>query len=136
MNATDNLSLFDAMDYTADMLRATNRDYYPADDQLVFRRLQKQRVPDLTREEFQTLFAEWQERYAARTKIELERAKANLMAIAEEHAKHAPPAPPFKCVCGAETKDPLDPGFMAVHQPHFQAASEESGRRRGEKRSS
>jgi len=28
-------------------------------------------------------------------------------------------------VCGAKTKDPLDPAWMAIHQPLIQAAGEE-----------
>ena len=62
----DGLSLLDAMDAAADLLRHADPNYSPADDQLIFRRLQKQRLPGLDREQFQTLFAEWQERYAAK----------------------------------------------------------------------
>jgi hypothetical protein len=39
-------------------------------------------------------------------------------------AKKNPPAPPFRCVCGAETKEPFHPEFWSVHQPHIEAAGE------------
>jgi hypothetical protein len=51
--------------------------------------------------------------YAARAPIEHKRACADIMAIAEEYARINPPAPPFKCVCGAETNNPADPESCA-----------------------
>lgn len=121
MTATDHLSLFDAMDFTADMLRATDRDYCLADDQLVFRRLQKERMPNLAPEQVRTLFGEWQDRYAGKCAQDRRKAAADLMAFAEACAKINPPAPPFRCVCGVETLDPMNPDFQRVHMPHFQA---------------
>src|SRR5215469_8570751 len=99
----DRMSLLDAMDTAADLLRATRCDYCEADDQIVFRRLQKQRLPGLTAEQFQTLFAEWQERYDAKLGQDRIKAIDHLNRYMEEQARKNPPAPPFKCVCGAET---------------------------------
>jgi len=56
----DRLPLLDAMDAAADLLRTADPNYSPADDELIFRRLQKERLPALDREQFQTLYAEWQ----------------------------------------------------------------------------
>jgi hypothetical protein len=53
------------------------------------------------------------------------RARDRILRHAEAQAKRIPPSPPFKCVCGAETKDPLDPAWFEEHQPHFQRAGEE-----------
>ena len=61
----DRLPLLDAMDAAADLLRTADPDS-PADDELIFRRLQKERLPGLDREQFQTLYAEWQDQYAAK----------------------------------------------------------------------
>jgi hypothetical protein len=108
------------MDLVADTARALPR-YDEADDQITFRKLQKERIPGLDREEFQTLFAEWQEHYHAKVEIDRKLAEAKLVAFTEEHAKTRPP-PPFKCVCGAEAKNPFDPDWMRVHQPHCQNA--------------
>jgi len=119
------MALFPAMDLAADMIRATNCDYSPADDQLIFRKLQKHRLPTLNPEQFQTLFAEWQDHYAAKCVQDRTRAVANIIAIGDEYAKTNPPAPPFRCVCGVETNDPTDPAFMVIHMPHCQQAGEE-----------
>jgi len=123
MSETDRLSLLDAMDITADRLRANDSDYCLANDQLVFRNLQKQSMPNLTPEQVQTLFVEWQDRYAAKCERDRRKAIADLMAFAEACAKINPPSPPFRCVCGAETIDPMDPEFQRIHIPHFQAVS-------------
>ena len=128
--AFDRLPLLDAMDVAADLLRHTNCDYAIADDQIVFRKLQKERLPNLSPEQFQTLFAEWQDRHAAKMAIRRQRAVANITAIAEEFAKTNPPTPPFRCGCGAEIKDPNDPELMKIHVPHCVAASEEREARR------
>src|SRR5262249_24274865 len=109
----------------ADMVRATVCDYSPADDQLIFRKLQKQRLPTLNREQFQTLFAEWQDHYAGKCVQDRQRAVKKIMAIGDEYAKTNPPAPPFTCACGEQTRDPSDPVWMASHQPHCQQAGEE-----------
>ena len=125
MTRIDAMPLLDAMDAAADLLRTADPNYSPADDQLIFRRLQQQRLPGLlNREQFQTLFAEWQDRYAAKAAQDRKRAVANIMRIGDEHAKTNPPAL-FKCVCGVETKDPTDPQFMAIHMPHCRQAGEE-----------
>jgi len=91
----------------------------------VFRDLQKQHLPGLDREQFQTLYAEWRNRYAAKCEQGRMRARDQIMRYAEARAKRNPPSPPFRCVCGAETKDPLDPAWFKEHQPHLQAAGEE-----------
>lgn len=61
MTTIDRLSLLDAMDVVTDLL-SNSPNYSEADDQLVFRKLQKQLSP----EQFQCLFAELQEHYAAK----------------------------------------------------------------------
>jgi hypothetical protein len=66
MTRIDTMPLFDAMDLAADMIRAANCDYRPADDQIIFRKLQKERLPTLTPEQFQSLFALWQDHYAGK----------------------------------------------------------------------
>jgi hypothetical protein len=91
----------------------------------VFRELQKRFFPGLDREQFQWLFAVCQDRYAAKCEQDRIRARVRILRYAEAQAKRIPPSPPFKCVCGAETKDPLDPAWTAIHQPHIQAAGEE-----------
>ena len=45
----DRLPLLDAMDAAADLLRTADPNYSPADDELIFRRLQKERLPHLDR---------------------------------------------------------------------------------------
>jgi len=124
MTKIDALSLFGAMDLAADMIRATVCDYSPADDQIIFRKLQKQRLPTLTPEQFQSLYDEWMDHYRAKCAQDRKRTVANIVAIGDEFAKTNPPAL-FKCVCGVETKDPTDPEFMAIHMPHCQQAGEE-----------
>jgi len=57
----DRLSLLDMMDVVADVARL-DPDFSPANDQVAFRALQKRLLPGLDREQFQNLFAEWQER--------------------------------------------------------------------------
>src|SRR5215469_10210967 len=106
MPRIDTLPLFDAMDLAADLIRATVCDYSPADDQLIFRKLQKQRLPTLTPEQFQTLYDEWMDHYRGKCVQDRKRAVANIMAIGDEYARTNPPAPPFRCVCGVETRDP------------------------------
>jgi len=66
MRNIDTLPLFAATDLAADMIRATNCDFCPADDAIIFRKLEKQRLPTLNPEQVQTLYAEWQDRYAAK----------------------------------------------------------------------
>jgi hypothetical protein len=66
--------------------------------------------------------------YAARARIEHKRACADIMAIAEEYAKINPPAPPFKCLCGAETNNLADPEFMRVHMPTVRKQVRRGGR--------
>jgi hypothetical protein len=122
MRKIDAMPLFDAVDLAADMMRATICDYSPADDQIIFRKLQKQRLPP---KKVQNLFDLWQERYAGKCVQDRKRVIANVVAIAEEYAKTNPPAPPFRCPCGEQTKDPFDPAWLAIHQPHCQAAGEE-----------
>jgi len=39
--------LFDAADLACDLIRATNCEYCPADDQIIFRKFQKERLPGL-----------------------------------------------------------------------------------------
>jgi hypothetical protein len=126
----DNLSLFAAMDLAADMMRATQPcEYCDADDQVIFRKLQKPRLPDLTPEQFQTLYAEWQEHYHGKCIQDRIKARDRLIAYAEEQAKKNPPSPPFRCACGAVLDNPGDPKVMAVHAPHVQAAADERRRR-------
>jgi hypothetical protein len=86
---------------------------------------QKQRLPTLNPEQVQTLYAEWQDRYAAKCAQDRNKAAEHLTRYIEEQARQSPPPPPFKWVCGAETKDSMDPEFMRIHQPHCQAAGEE-----------
>jgi hypothetical protein len=119
------MPLFDAMDLAADMARATICNYSSADDMIAFRTLRKQRLPTLNPEQAQTLFAEWQDRYRGKCVQDHKRAIAGVVAAIDEYAKTNPPVPPFKCVCGAETRDPTDPEFMAIHMPHCQQAGEE-----------
>jgi hypothetical protein len=44
----DSLSLLDLMDAAADLLRTANCDYAPADDVLIFRKLQREPLEPLT----------------------------------------------------------------------------------------
>jgi hypothetical protein len=118
----DRLPLLDAMDAAANLLRTADPNYSPADDELIFRRLQKERLPSLDREQFQTLYAEWQDRYAAKAAQDRKRGVANITRIADECARETVPSDPFVCPCGAVLNDPLDPAVMAVHQPHYAAA--------------
>ena len=118
----DSLSLFDWMDLAADAARATLPGYGAEDDQLLFRRLQKQRLPGLDREQFRTLYAEWRECYTAKAILDHRATFAKLVAQTEEVAKLKPPATPFRCVCGAESRDPFAPEFERIHQPHCAAA--------------
>src|SRR5215471_15855862 len=125
MIGIDAMPLFDAMDLAADMARATICNYSSADDVIAFRKLQKQRLPTLNPEQVQTLYAEWQDRYRGKCVQDRKRAVANIIAISEELAKTNPPSPPFTCVCGEQATDPFDPAWIAIHQPHIQAAGEE-----------
>src|SRR5262249_35016144 len=118
----DRLPLLDAMDAAADLLRTANPNYSPADDELIFRRLQKESVPHLDREQFQTLYAEWQDRYACKCEQDRKRGVANIIRIGEECARANVPADPYRCPCGEVLNDPLDPAVMAIHQPHYAAA--------------
>ena len=118
----DRLPLFEAMDVVAELLRTADPNYSPADDELIFRRLQKERLPHLDREQFQTLYAEWQDRYAAKAAQDRKRGVANIMRISDEYARANVPADPFVCPCGAVLNDPLDPAVMAIHLPHYAAA--------------
>jgi len=118
----DRLPLLDAMDAAADLLRTADPNYSPADDELIFRRLQKERLPGLDREQFQTLYAEWQDRYAAKAAQDRKRGVANIIRIGDECAHANVPSDPFVCPCGEVLDDPTDPAVMAVHQPHYLAA--------------
>jgi len=83
------------------------------------------------------LYGLWQERYAAKTVQDRKRAKLDIMRHAEDQAKKnehrvlrnlwrrafLSPAAAFRCVCGAETKNPLDPAWMAEHKPHVEKAA-------------
>jgi hypothetical protein len=117
----DHISLFDNMDAAADLMRHTNCAYSEADDQWIFRKLQKEKLPGLSDEQFQTLFAEWQEHYHGKCEQDWIRALGEIARYSKEQAKRNPPAAPFRCVCGAETKDPLAPDFWAIPKPHFEA---------------
>jgi hypothetical protein len=119
----DRLPLLDATDAAADLLRTADPDS-PADDELISRRSQKERLPGLDREQFQTLYAEWQDRYAAKAAQDRKRGVANIKRISDEYARANVPADSFVCPCGAVLNDPLDPAVMAIHQPHYLAAKQ------------
>jgi hypothetical protein len=125
MTTIDRMPLLDAMDVVTDLRLLYDPNYSQADDQLVFRDLQKRHLPALDREQFETLFAEWQDRYAGKCVQDRMRARNRIQRHAEAQVKRIPPLPPFKCVCGAQTKDPLDPAWFNEHQPHCQRAGEE-----------
>ena len=82
MTTIDNMPLLDAMDVLTDLRLLYDPNYSRADDQLVFRDLQKRQMPDLDREQFQTLYAEWQDRYAA-IRTTLERVRADVVVLNE-----------------------------------------------------
>jgi hypothetical protein len=104
-----------------DLMRHVDCGYSPgADDEIVFRKLQKEKLPGLTDEQFQTLFAEWCEHYQAKCALDWQDAIASVARFAKQEARQNPPASRmFVCRCGAETTSPLDPVFWAVHKPHF-----------------
>jgi len=100
------------MDAIADDLRA-NPLHVAADDAIAFRQLVNRRRPYLTPAQFQDLFGEWRERYAAK----VEAAGAAELARLDALRRRNPPGGPFVCVCG-EAGDPSDPAWAAIHQPH------------------
>jgi hypothetical protein len=83
--------------------------------------LQKERFPNLTREQFLGLFELWGTQYAARLKAKREGAVRSVTAFAQAAARIVPRGAPFKCVCGEEG-DPSDPAFERIHQPHCYVA--------------
>ena len=58
---------------------------------------------------------------ANRIKCEREKTIARIAATMDKVARE-PRAAPFRCVCGEETRDPFDPAWMSIHQPHFMVA--------------
>ena len=130
-SALDRLSLFEAMDLAADLLRAADPcGHSAADDQIAFRNLQRRKFPGLDGEQFQVLFSEWRDRYAGKCALDRSKALADLTATIDAQASRNPPSPPFKCVCGTETHNPADPDFMKLHMPHCHEASEARWRAR------
>jgi len=125
---TEHLSLFEEMDHAADALRRDNpelRDALVDELQMTFREIQKRREPDLSTAEWIELFRLWGYGYAARRARERDEAIAQMLATIDDYAQTNPPAAPFCCPCGAETSDPFDPSWVAIHQPHCQQAGEE-----------
>jgi hypothetical protein len=111
--------LFAEMDAAVDALRIPyGPELVVGDLQFEFRQIQKARMPELAEAEWLDLFHIWLAGYVARVKRRREQAFAGILEFAEQSARERPPAPPFRCVCGAETRDPLDPAWMAIHQPH------------------
>jgi hypothetical protein len=94
----------------------------------LFRSLQKRLFPGLDCEQFQTLYAEWQDRYAAKCEQARIRARDRILRYAQKQAKRNAPSPPFKCVCGAETKEPLDPAWVATHSHIFKRQARNASR--------
>src|SRR5215472_14048918 len=92
--------LLGEMDQIADDLRS-NPLHVAADDAIAFRQLVNKRRPYLTPAQFQDLFAEWRERYAAK----VEAARAAELARLEAIRQQAGPGGPFVCACG-ESGDP------------------------------
>ena len=90
------MSLFEAVDFAADLLRACNCGYDESDDVIVFRKLQKDTLPGLTDEQVRTLFLEWAEHYYAKCVLARKDAIDAIMRFAEQHAKENPSPTPFR----------------------------------------
>jgi hypothetical protein len=112
MTETEFRKLFKDMDAIAD-----DPAHDPADYQIAFRRLQKERFPNLTREQFLDLFKLWGESYSDKLEAAHKEAVRKVIAFAEAAAKIVPRGKPFVCVCGVKG-DPSDPAFERIHAPH------------------
>lgn len=75
--------LFDEMDRIADELRSDPM-HLPEDNQIAFRQLQRERLPDLTKEQFLHMFELWQQRNIDQLRAELAKTRANLIALDRE----------------------------------------------------
>jgi len=113
------------------------REALVAELQLVFREIQKRRMPQLSTVEWIELFAAWGREYAARCGRRRDEAIATIIATIDEYTRaNGPgnpwvslcgefarlPDDPFVCPCGETLTNPGDPAVMAVHQPHYMAA--------------
>ena len=119
------VSLFAEVTAAADALRRDNPDLREAlaeELQLLFREVQKRRMPELSTVEPIELFRVWGLAYAGRCERQREGTIAHINATSEEYARANVPADPFVCPCGAVLNDPLDPAVMAIRQPHYAAA--------------
>ena len=75
--------LFDEMDRIADELRSDPM-HLPEDNQIAFRQLQRERLPDLTKEQFLHMFELWRQRNIDQLRAELAKTRANLIALDRE----------------------------------------------------
>src|SRR5262245_47700443 len=82
----DKLSLFDACDLAADLMRRIDCSYSEADDVIVFRCLQQQKMPGLSDAQAHELLTEWLELYAAKVVLDRQDAIKKVMRFAEAHA--------------------------------------------------
>ena len=86
-------------------------------------------MPELSTVEWLEPFEVWLGRYLADIEKKRTAAFARITAFIEAQARENPQASPFRCVCGEETRDPLDPAWMALHRPHIGPGTLRSGRR-------
>jgi hypothetical protein len=98
--------------------------------QIEFRQIQKARIPELSTVEWLELFETWHVQYLALIEVRRARAFKRITAFIEQSARANPPAKPFKCVCGAETKDPFDPEYERIHREHIFLAQFDRPRQR------
>jgi hypothetical protein len=126
---TDHVSLFAEADHAGDALREENpdlRDALAEELQLLFREIQKRRMPELSSVEWIELFKTWGLQYAAKCQLRQDEAIANIIATIDDYARANVPADPFVCPCGEVLDNPGDAAAIAVHQPHYLAAKQRS----------
>ena len=95
--------LFAELDAIADVLREELGRACFDDLQIEFRRRQKARLPDLTREQWFDLFHEWLKHHLAKQQAELAEIRRRMLELdAERHAllRDLPRGEPFRCPCG------------------------------------
>lgn len=113
-------ALFDEMDALAVELRGAPD--WGTDLVIIFRQLQKARMPELPSSEFAPLFAAWRDRFASKMQRELDQLRSDLDAYLRERAAAHPGPPLFRCPCGEEI-DPADPLAFEAHRPARQGSA-------------
>ncbi|HKD77532.1 MAG TPA: hypothetical protein VKB76_18650 [Ktedonobacterales bacterium] len=109
----DRLPLLDAIDAAADLLRTADPNYSPADDELIFRRLQKSACLASIASSFRRCMRSGRINMPRRQRRTAIRHRQHLR-IGDEYARANVPADPFVCPCGAVLNDPLDPHYAAA----------------------